>query len=315
VDSQQSHYPPYISLNYIIYTGVLTSGDIDSTFILPINSIINYRTVDSPFTNFELFSDSKQKFIKGCNNNEKLGNTGGDDKLQVTELIPHKHNIEGSNKAGPYYDNGYSTLTTDTTRTSFISSLKIYDTKNKEITQKEYLPPYMSLSQYKCNNADNMAIGTIILYAGDIVSLSDYFLPCDGNSYDITRYSALYDEIKSVFDSNTPNLTKHMVYGNDTNFGETGGDSILNIDHLPEHGHMAYGTKTGSGSSKFRDISASYDDNVYTKDTICNDGCTTQITNTSNNVSEFLPPYLALNYVIYAGPPTPIPSTIEYFVK
>lgn len=300
VDSQQSHYPPYISLNYIIYTGVLTSGDIDSTFILPINSIIN--AVNKP-SNFELFSDSKQKFIKGCNNNEKLGNTGGDDKLQVTELIPHKHNIEVFNKAGSYYSGGSSVLTTDTTRTSFVSSLKIYDTNNKEITsQKEYLPPYMSLSQYKCNNADNMAIGTIILYAGDIVSLSDYFLPCDGNSYDITRYSALYDEIKSVFGSNTPNLTKRMVYGNDNNVGETGGDSILQIDHLPEHGHMAYGTKTSTGTGTYDDIAGS-GKYVYTKDTICDIDCKTYSITNSSNVSEFLPPYLALNYVIYAGPP------------
>jgi len=306
VAQQTEHYPPYISKNYIIFTGVYS--DNSSNFSLPKNSIINY-IYDNLTESVEMYTDSQQKFIKGKGTK---ADTGGDDYIKADELVKHKHSYTKNSVADTRED--VSVAVNDPTKTPRPTYIDIYDkSKTKVSEQKQFLPPYFKIYQYISTGNINLPIGSIIMYAGEQTQVNkDYFLICDGRSVDKNTYSSLYAILNNKYGESTntfnvPDLQGVFIYGrsnvsNSPSSNELGGDDTLTAAHLPKHSHMMYTAKRQNGKNHKHNNWGGTDDKRLTSDYIQGNQEDTEFTSNTTR-SKFLPPYLALNYVIYAGPP------------
>ena len=145
-------------------------------------------------------------------------------------------------------------------------------------------------------------VGTIVMYSG-LVSPSGWLL-CDGSSYDVSTYNALYAIVGFTYGQNgtqfrVPNLSGRVPVGLPpqgytgtigTQLGDIGGEDThtLTIPEMPSHNHNYQlsnnsQTATGNGSIPFMITSTN----------------STATTNTGGGLPHNnLQPYIVLNYII-----------------
>lgn len=153
---------------------------------------------------------------------------------------------------------------------------------------------------------NGMELGMIMAFAGE--TIPDGWLLCDGATHDTDDYPDLYDALDDVFHIdhyffNLPDLTSRAVVG-DGNYvggsyavGDVGGARVVALasDELPQHTHQ-YNELELEGGGQYR-MGSGYD--YYEGNPV----------NTSNggfaeNAHENMPPFLILQWIIYAGEPT-----------
>jgi len=124
----------------------------------------------------------------------------------------------------------------------------------------------LSTNYYTKNNINDMIsktmpIGTIIPYSGS--TISEYFLPCNGQAISKIMYNQLFDVIgytysanKSGDNFNVPNIKGKTIIGPDTGYllGGIGGSAsksistkgTIKIDNIPAHTHSATARLAGA---------------------------------------------------------------------
>lgn len=152
--------------------------------------------------------------------------------------------------------------------------------------------------------ANGMLIGAIIPYAGD--TLPDDYLWCDGAEHHEVDYPDLYAALDSAFivdgdhfvtpdmAANTP-VGAGIGYGIVFDVGDTGGERIVTLTEaeLPKHTHGVpqYDPGQPVGDDLYRLTYHSTRTTVQETD----DG------GFPEKAHENMPPYLIVNYIIYAG--------------
>lgn len=151
---------------------------------------------------------------------------------------------------------------------------------------------------------NGMELGMIMAFAGE--TIPDGWLLCDGALHDTDDYPELYDAIDDVFhvDSyffNLPDLTARAVVGDGDYVGgsyavgDVGGAPVVTLTEaeMPAHTHDIVKRNTPLfGGSYARTAQAS--------------GATAQPTTSTggDEAHENMPPFLILQWIIYAGPET-----------
>ena len=119
-----------------------------------------------------------------------------------------------------------------------------------------------------CANENDIKnpIGTILQYAGDTAPNESYLF-CDGSSYSITDYPALFSVLGFKYGGidgnfNVPNLSGRTVLGKGQstsslgqvrNLGEKGGTEreTLTVDQIPSHSHSGITNTAGNHTHAF----------------------------------------------------------------
>jgi microcystin-dependent protein len=141
-------------------------------------------------------------------------------------------------------------------------------------------------------------IGLIHPYGG--AATPDGYLPCDGSSYSSTDYPELFAVLGYVFGGaagtfNVPDMRDRTGVGTGTTFaaGDTGGEMthVLDVSEIPAHSHTIPATITSLvvAPGEITALTPVPLVSTVTGDTGGGSG--------HNNMQ----PYIALNYVIYAG--------------
>ncbi|HTF06109.1 MAG TPA: tail fiber protein [Bacteroidia bacterium] len=166
-------------------------------------------------------------------------------------------------------------------------------------------------------------IGSIVAYYGTIAP--DTWLLCNGDAI-----PAQYNTLISLVGANTPNLCSRVIMGvgsgkeNNVTFtvelGDTGGqyEHTLSLTEMPCHQHLGFGESSDSNWGTGRSSSTGYTgtgdndkDNYLYGSSFTGGNPTDLIGNTNNietgkatgttNAHNNVQPYLAINYIIYAG--------------
>lgn len=150
-------------------------------------------------------------------------------------------------------------------------------------------------------------VGSVKMFAG--VSAPSKWLICDGSAVSRTTYSQLFSAIGTTYGAgdgsttfNLPDLRDKVPIGASTNYalGSTGGEAThtLTTAEMPSHGHIAsdvsvlYWGTTGSNSVTFQS-NGGWKYNTLLSGVIGNTG--------GGGAHNNMQPYLAINYIIYAG--------------
>lgn len=134
------------------------------------------------------------------------------------------------------------------------------------------------------------------------------WLICNGAAVSRSRYAALFSAIGTTYGEgdgsttfNLPNLSGRVVVGvdkSDPDFsaaGKTGGEKThkLTIEEMPAHGHSISAISDPTGSAEGVNITASASGRESTRFPTSSAG--------GGKAHNNLQPYMALNYIIYAG--------------
>lgn len=105
----------------------------------------------------------------------------------------------------------------------------------------------------------SIPLGTILPFAGPASKVPQGWLLCDGTSYEIGAYQALFDLIGNTYGSESgrfrvPNLNGRAPVGTDgtqaefNTLGQTGGAKVhtLTINEMPNHNHGGQTNETGA---------------------------------------------------------------------
>jgi len=138
--------------------------------------------------------------------------------------------------------------------------------------------------------------GTITMYGG--TSAPGGYLMCNGASYPVATYAALWAVIGDVFGGdggtnfNVPSMANNFPIGVGSNaLAATGGEATVALDanNIPEHTHPIDAGASGGNSAR----GGSWDGDGGTQ-TTRSTGVNVSTVNAHNNI----PPFLALNYII-----------------
>lgn len=145
-------------------------------------------------------------------------------------------------------------------------------------------------------------VGEIIQYAGDTAPIG--WLMCDGSAVSRTTYAELFNVIGTTYGSgdgsttfNLPDLRDNFTVGAGTTYelGDTGGEATVTLttNEIPSHTHIVnyvnYNRGTGSNATMGYLSSNTQTNYANTEGT------------GGGQAHENRPPYIALNYLIYAG--------------
>ena len=169
------------------------------------------------------------------------------------------------------------------------------------------------MEEHKINidiNSSGMPMGTIVAFALPAQNIPAGWLPCDGSVIP-SKYQAL---ITALGSNNTPNLAGRALIGtgkpnndkqsdgttpnftttNNWPLNYTGGEYVhtLSVNEMPQHAHdYQYINPLGEEAENF--YSGSYWEPTMVNATTANTG--------GNQPHNNMPPYLAINYIIYTG--------------
>ena len=275
----------------------LSIDDYNELFLL-----LGSKVSDGDNTTFNL-PDIRDKFIFSASNDDKqsdLLNTGGNSKIKASHLPPHSHFLSGyeNNKSKSSNNQNAINCTNNVVGKDYTGSFtgeNIYDSDgnlaNNLGNNSDYLPPYVRINYIICvnNPSDLFPNKSLIHWYGDRSKSpeSSTFKYCDGTN-------------------STPNLKEKFLLGvgDDSSFGDKGGNNTITIDQLPNHAHKfsigacghagsdGYsGTDLGAGQSTLTD-SAIYIAKDGDKDP--NENYRTQITSQTSHV----PPFVGTNLFV-----------------
>ena len=159
-------------------------------------------------------------------------------------------------------------------------------------------------------------IGAIIPFSGDINSIPDGFMLCDGSAISRTTYATLFSIIGTTYGDgdgsttfNLPDLRGRTIVGVDTNdssfntLGEIGGEKThtLTTQEMPKHKHFnGYKFNDGSGSSwSYRVTYGVKEGNT--------DGISDGETGGGQSHNN-LQPYISINYIIKVSENSIVPQ-------
>ena len=178
-------------------------------------------------------------------------------------------------------------------------------------------------------------VGSVLPFGGDINTVPEGFLLCDGTEYDVDDYPELFEVIKYTYSTSddlavfkVPDLRGRVPVGmletndNFMEMGQTGGSELVELteENLPEHTHSynslffdietsANGTRypflrnvSGKNAQSFNRIRLYNDSNSYVTREIGYDMMINKQVQTENVIDSIphnnLQPYIVMSYII-----------------